>query len=281
VDKFIEFLPQHLHQLDLYLIQYGRESCEPRHSFGPAIREYYKFHYILEGKGIFEINGQRYQLGKGQGFLVSPNTICYYEADAQEPWTYCWIGFDGIKATSLLRQAQLSDESPIYTWEKGEFFENSIEQMEQSKTMQAGRELKLTGLLYLWISVMIDCRGSELKPIAKENSKEQYIAQVVHFIEVNYANKITIQSIAQFVGLQRSYLSSLFKEVIGISLQDYLISYRIRKACELLSGTSLLVGDIARSVGYEDPLLFSKMFKKSMLLSPTQYRTKHFAAVIN
>jgi YesN/AraC family two-component response regulator len=147
--------------------------------------------------------------------------------------------------------------------------------------MQAGRELKLTGLLYLWISVMIDCRGSELKPIAKENSKEQYIAQVVHFIEVNYANKITIQSIAQFVGLQRSYLSSLFKEVIGISLQDYLISYRIRKACELLSGTSLLVGDIARSVGYEDPLLFSKMFKKSMLLSPTQYRTKHFAAVNN
>ncbi|GIP16288.1 AraC family transcriptional regulator [Paenibacillus montaniterrae] len=272
MDKFIEFLPQHLHQLDLYLIQYGREACEPGHSFGPAMREYYKFHYILDGKGIYETNGQRYELHKGQGFLVTPGTICYYEADANEPWTYCWVGFDGIKASALIRQAQLSDESPIYTWEKSEFFEHSIQQMKQSKAMKAGRELKLTGLLYLWLSAMIDCRGSELKDKAKENSKEHYIAQVVHFIEVNYANKITVQSISQFVGLQRSYLSALFKEVMGISLQDYLISYRMRKACELLSGTTLMVGDIARSVGYEDPLLFSKMFKKSMQLSPTQYR---------
>lgn len=274
MDKLIEFLPQHLHQLDLYLIQYGREACQPHHSFGPAMREYYKFHYILEGKGVFETNGQRYELRKGQGFLVTPGTICYYEADAEQPWTYCWIGFDGIKASALIRQAQLSDESPIYTWEKSEFFEHSIEQMKQSKSMKAGRELKLTGLLYLWLAAMIDCRGSELKQKVKENSKEHYIAQVVHFIEVNYANKITIQSIAQFVGLQRSYLSALFKDVMGISLQDYLISYRMRKACELLSGTSLMIGDIARSVGYEDPLLFSKMFKKSMQLSPTQYRMR-------
>jgi len=272
VDKFIEFLPQHLHQLDLYLIQYGREACQPRHSFGPAIREYYKFHYILDGKGIFEINGQRYELSKGQGFLITPNTVCYYEADAQQPWTYCWIGFNGIKASTLLKQAQLSDESPIYTWEKSEFFEQSIEQMRQSKNMQAGRELKLTGLLYLWLSAMIACRGSELKEQSYETSKEHYIAQVVHFIEVNYANKISIQSIAQFIGLQRSYLSSLFKDVMGISLQDYLITYRMRKACELLGSTSMLVGDISRSVGYDDPLLFSKMFKKSMQLSPSQYR---------
>ncbi|MFC6333610.1 AraC family transcriptional regulator [Paenibacillus septentrionalis] len=272
MDKFMEFLPQHLHQLDLYLIQYGREACEPGHSFGPAMREYFKFHYILDGKGIFEVNGQRYELKKGQGFLVTPETVCYYEADLQDPWTYCWIGFNGIKAAGLLRQAQLSDESPIYTWEKSGFFEQSIQQMMQSKTMTAGREFKLTGLLYLWLAAMIDCRGSELKQKAKENSKEHYIAQVVHFIEVNYANKISVQSIAQFVGLQRSYLSALFKEVMGISLQDYLISYRMRKACELLGSTTLMVGDIARSVGYEDPLLFSKMFKKSMQLSPTQYR---------
>lgn len=272
MDKIFEFLPQHLHQLDLYLIQYGREKCEPGHSFGPAMREYYKFHYILEGKGSFEVNGQRYELKKGQGFLVTPDTICYYEADLQEPWTYCWIGFNGIKAAGLLRQAQLSDESPIYTWEKSEFFEQSIQQMVSSKSMKAGRELKLTGLLYLWLSAMIDCRGSELKQKTRENNKEHYISQVVHFIEVNYANKISVQSIAQFVGLQRSYLSALFKDVMGISLQDYLISYRMRKACELLSSTTLMVGDIARSVGYEDPLLFSKMFKKTMHIAPTQYR---------
>lgn len=270
----IELLPQHIHQLDLYLIQYGREQCTPGHSFGPAMREYYKFHFILDGKGIFEVNGKSYELHKGQGFLVSPGTITHYQADQNDPWKYCWIGFHGIKAPTLLKQAQLSDESPIYDCDKAAFFDSSIDQMLESKKMDAGRELKLTGLLYLWLSSLVECRGSQLALQPRENSKEHYIAQVVHFIEMNYANKITVQSIAAFIGLQRSYLSSLFKEVMNISLQDYLIAFRMRKACELLSNVPLTIGDIARSVGYEDPLLFSKMFKKTMHSSPSQYREK-------
>lgn len=143
-----------------------------------------------------------------------------------------------------------------------------------SKDMVNGRELKLTGLLYLWLSSLVECRSLELSQQLKETNKEQYIAQVVHFIEVNYANKITVQSIAQFIRLQRSYLSSMFKEVMNISLQQYLIAFRMRKACELLIATELAIGDIARSVGYEDPLLFSKMFKKTMHSSPTQFRAE-------
>ena len=271
----IEFLPQHLHQLDLYLIQYGHEQCVPGHSFGPAMREYYKFHYIISGKGYYEVEGKRYQLSKGQGFLITPGHITYYQADKDDPWEYCWIGFDGIKAPTLLKQAQLSDESPIDNCDKGNLFMNYIDEMCSSKTMKAGRELKLTGILYLWLSSLVECRSITVGGERKENSKEQYISQVVHFIEVNYANKLTVQSIAQFIGLQRSYLSAIFKEVMNISLQDYLISFRMRKACELLIYMNLSIGDIARSVGYEDPLLSSKMFKKTMHYSPTQYRDKH------
>ncbi|URN96588.1 MAG: AraC family transcriptional regulator [Candidatus Pristimantibacillus lignocellulolyticus] len=275
----IEFLPQHLHQLDLYLIQYGREQCTPGHSFGPAMREYYKFHYILEGKGVFEVNGKRYHLHAGQGFLVCPGTITFYQADQDDPWKYCWIGFHGIKAPTLLKQAELSDEAPIYDCDKADFFNSSIDQMIKSKHVEAGRELKLTGLLYLWLSILVECRGSQLSLKLREHSKEHYIAQVVHFIEMNYANKISVQSIASFIGLQRSYLSSLFKEVMNSSLQEYLITFRMRKACELLSNVELTIGDIARSVGYEDPLLFSKMFKKTMKYSPSQYREKQLLRI--
>lgn len=268
----IEYLPQHLHQQDLYLIQYGREQCTPGHSFGPAMREYYKFHYILEGSGVFEINGKRYELHKGQGFLICPGTVTFYQADMDNPWKYCWIGFNGIKAPTLLKHAHLTNETPIYNFEKSELFSSSIDQMMQSKHMIVGRELKLTGLLYLWLSALVECQGSERSTNGKETGKEHYIAQVVHFIEMNYASKITVQSIAAFIGLQRSYLSSIFKDVMNISLQDYLIHFRVRKACELLQHTSLTIGDIARSIGYEDPLLFSKMFKKVMKHSPSDYR---------
>jgi len=271
----IEFLPQHLHQLDLYLIQYGREQCKPEHSFGPAMREYYKFHYIFDGEGIFEINGKTYHLSSGQGFLVCPGTVTYYKANKDNPWHYGWIGFDGIKAPTLLKQARLSTDNPIFNCNRHEFFNSCIDQMITSKDMISGRELKLTGLLYLWLSSLVECQSIEHSKPQIDSNKEQYISQVVHFIEINYANKISVQSIAGFIGLQRSYLSSIFKEVMNASLQQYIISFRMRKACELLVTTDLAIGDIARSIGYEDPLLFSKMFKKTVHCTPSQYREEN------
>ncbi|MCA0755985.1 AraC family transcriptional regulator [Paenibacillus sp. N4] len=268
----IEYLPQSLHQSDLHLIQFGMEQCAPRHSFGPAMRDYYKIHYILEGEGRFEIGGKTYRLAKGQGFLISPGTITHYIADDDCPWKYCWIGFGGIKAATLLMQAGLSVEQPIFSSGDGRFFLESIEAMAGSRTMANGREIKLTGLLYLWLAMLVGSGPPEHRAL-KENMRDKYVAQVVHFIGLNYASRITVGAIAQMIGLQRSYLNSLFQDVMGCSIQQYLIAYRIRKAAELLVTTKLSVGDIARSVGYEDPLLFSKMFRKNMELSPSDYRS--------
>ena len=81
------------------------------------------------------------------------------------------------------------------------------------------------------------------------------------FIESNYSQKITIQDIAAFVGLDRTYLSSLFKAKYGSSLQSFLVEYRMKRATELLASPELSISDISRSVGYTDPFIFSKMFK--------------------
>lgn len=85
---------------------------------------------------------------------------------------------------------------------------------------------------------------------------------------MNYAQKITIEHIANFIGLNRSYLCSLFKQQVNTSIQDYLVRYRINKACEMMGNAELSIGDISRSVGYNDSLLFSKIFKKVKGFSP-------------
>ncbi|EHB68126.1 helix-turn-helix transcriptional regulator [Paenibacillus lactis] len=90
---------------------------------------------------------------------------------------------------------------------------------------------------------------------------------------MNFSQKITIEDIAHFIGLNRSYLCSLFKRQMNVSIQDYLIRYRIDMACKMMGNAELSIGDIARSVGYSDPLLFSKMFKKIMGTSPKHYRS--------
>jgi len=95
---------------------------------------------------------------------------------------------------------------------------------------------------------------------------------VIRFIETNYASKISVSDIARSIGLNRSYLNSLFKRQMNTSIQTYLMRFRIERACELMTNRLLTIGDIARSVGYDDPLLFSKVFRKLKGMSPREYR---------
>lgn len=86
--------------IDMTLYQYGWERCAPLHSYGPAARNHYLFHFILSGKGtLLSTDSQgvthAYQLRRNQGFLICPGQINTYHADETDPWEYAWIEFDG------------------------------------------------------------------------------------------------------------------------------------------------------------------------------------------
>ncbi|GIO29816.1 MULTISPECIES: AraC family transcriptional regulator [Paenibacillus] len=275
----IEYLPRSKHHAELHLTQFGVEDCIPGHYFGPAVRNHFLLHYILSGEGIFEVEGKRYSLGKGQGFLISPDVITYYQADAVNPWSYCWFGFNGTLAELLLKQAGLTMASPILYYDRNDMIYQYLQLMIESGKCRKARETRLTGLLYLLLSDLVES-GPLTLPNPKESLAEIYVEKVKDFIEINYAQKMTVEDIAQFIGLNRSYLCSLFKQRTNTSIQNYLIRYRINKACEMMENAELSIGDISRSVGYNDPLLFSKVFKKVKGVSPKHYRTTEAAAPI-
>lgn len=261
-----------LNHTDLNMYQCGTENCAPGHDYGPAVRDHFLIHYILSGKGTFYVGGAEYHLEKGQGFLICPDIITYYQADFEDPWTYSWVGFHGLKAESYLKQANLTAENPIFRYDRDDFIKDCFDQMISTKKLTKSREIRLLGLLYLFLSQLIEVNGKERFIDSSADRKELYIKKAVEFIEMNYSRKISISEIAHYVGLDRSYLGSIFKECLSTSPQEFLINYRMNKACELMQNTSLSIGDISRSVGYDDPLLFSKIFKKVKEFSPREYR---------
>lgn len=99
-----------------------------------------------------------------------------------------------------------------------------------------------------------------------------YVEEALTYLESNYTNNISVQSLADSIGLNRSYLHRLFKSATGSSVQEYLLDLRIRKACTLLKSTVLPIAIISLSVGYEDTLYFSRLFKKKKGVSPSRYR---------
>lgn len=256
---------------DLSFYHCGQEACARGHDYGPAVRDHYLIHYILSGKGYFKYGEKVYYLKKGQGFLICPETVTYYQADKDDPWHYCWVGFAGRKAEYYLRQANLSQERPIFMYEKDTALGDCILQMTETYASDFWNETMLLSLLYLFLSHLIGGRGPARIGGQVEKRQEYYVQKVVEYIEMNFSRKIRITEIASHAGLDRSYLGALFKEKTRRSLQQYLLEYRINKACELLKSSELSISDISRSVGYDDPLLFSKMFKKTIGVSPKKY----------
>ena len=257
---------------DLNMYQCGTEKCEAGHYYGPAVRDHFLIHFIHSGKGKFRIGQKEYSLHKGQGFLICPDIITYYQADLLNPWHYSWVGFHGLKAANYLTHAGLTMENPIFTCGDDDKIGDCFHRMLEAKYLQRGREVRLLGLLYLFLSQLIEHCGKDAVYEHLGNRKDTYVQKAIEYIQMNYSRKMSIAELAHQLGLDRSYLGSVFKEKLDTSLQDFLLQYRINKACELLRSTSLSIGDISRSVGYDDPLLFSKLFGKNKGVPPREYR---------
>jgi len=270
-DKEISFFPTvNKEMFDSIVYQCGMEKCKPSYSYGPAVRDHYLIHFILEGRGKFYVNGKSYLIEKNQGFLICPNIITYYEADYDNPWVYTWVGFNGIKAEEYLKLANLSFDNPVFHVKETEFIKQCLYNMRQAINLKFGRELRMQGLLLLFLSQLIE--ESDKEVVVKEDFKKVYIKKTLQFIEMNYNRKITIEEMADNIGINKNYFSNLFKEFTKMTPQQCLIRFRINKACELLENESLTISDVSRSVGYNDPLGFSKIFKKEKNISPKKYR---------
>ena len=257
-DKFKYLEPITSNKLDLYLCHCGIERCNPSYSYGPAVRDHFIIHYIIDGKGRYTVNNKTYNLKKNDGFLIYPDDVIYYEADKDDPWSYAWIGFDGVKAKLYLKYANLDKNNLLFNYSKDDLLQNYIYEMLKLNRMNKSNELKIEGLLYFFFSELAELNKAS-NNINNQTASDIYINKSIEFISSNYSSNIKVSDISNYVGLNRSYLSSLFKKHLNTSPQEFLLNYRIEKACQLLENINLSIGDVARSVGYVDQLNFSKV----------------------
>ena len=262
--------------LDLMPYQYGRERCEPGHAFGPARRRHYLFHYILAGKGILISNDQsgeqqRRNLQAGEGFLIFPGQVNTYYADLSDPWEYIWVEFDGVLAAHEIERCGLTQNNPVYHSASPELTHCMLDEMSALIQDNTTPELQLISHTYSFLDYFL--RSIERPAIATSSKlQEFYINEAVAYIEKNYQADISVEDIAEQTGLNRSYFGKVFKSIVGKSPQQYLISFRMKKASELLKLTALSIADVGRAVGYPNQLHFSRAFKNVYGTSPRAWR---------
>ncbi len=240
---------------DINPLLVGSEDCAPAHSYGPAVREYYLIHYVVQGKGSFYFGGRQYRLSAGDLFLAAPGEVVFYQADEQQPWSYIWVGFE-----AALPLQDVFSRHVIRAPECGELFKELALCSRYGETA----EMYICSKLF---ELLARLKGRE----HGEGGSARYVLQAKNLIETRYDSDLSVSYLSGLLGLDRSYFSKLFKNALGVSPQQYLVSFRLQKAAQLMREQHFPPSQAAAYCGYTDLMNFSKMFKKQFGLPPRRY----------
>ncbi|MDD7268070.1 MAG: AraC family transcriptional regulator [Lachnospiraceae bacterium] len=247
---------------------FGHSETEAGHRFGPAVRSYYLIHFITAGQGCFTTGGITYHLERGQGFLISPDQQVTYRSDDSSPWSYVWVGFSGDAAETLLASVGLTERQPIFRNPQGDRLREIILSMLDHNHGTSADHLAVIGQFYSFLG----CLATSTRLLTTVTDSNLYVNRATDYIRSHMAEPMTISEVASFVGLHRSYLSTVFKTSTGLSPLQYLQSVRLTKSKHLLETSLLSIAAIAYSCGFERSESFARLFKRRFGLSPAAYR---------
>lgn len=234
---------------DLNPILIGRMACSPGHSFGPFVRSYTLLHCVTSGKGTFQTGGVTYPVESGQIFRILPGETTVYRADDKDPWDYRWLAFDGALSE---RFATLP---PVFS------VSEAVVRCFDMEERDGALEFRVAANLFRLYAELF----------ASSSRNPHYVRRTQDYVKASYMSDVRVEEIAARLNLDRRYLSRLFRQKTGQSIQDYLISVRMSEAQKFLRA-GFSIGETAERCGYKDAFLFSKMFKKRFGICPSKWK---------
>lgn len=256
---------------ELYVYEIGTQSCSPEKPVVTHVFEYNTIHFVVSGEGWFE--GQL--LKAGEGFVVKQGQLAVYQSNPENPWVYYWINSSGAASDEVLNRVGFTDKKKTFRFSKIEEITSLFERVIEDKWEYNDKHLILSSYFYSVMSILSkDFDDLNFSSVSYSRAEEHF-KNALRFIANNFSKHITIEDIANAENVERHYLNRLFKKYSGRSPQAHLIDCRIRKAQTLLWSTDFSVGTIASSVGYDDVLQFSRIFKKKVGVSPKFFRSEH------
>ncbi len=247
----------------------GKQRCAPGFCRHNRIYEFYILHYVTKGKGTYTINGKTYPVCAGDAFLIYPGISISKETDPEDLWEYCWVGFNGTDAQMLVNMTQFTPDNAVITYNHPEIAQK-IEDIHEQRGHQLCSSIRMTGMLYELFAYLIETGQNHH---ASTHINDKYVSAACDYIGKSYSNKnLTVEMIAEHICISRSRLFRAFKDTLNKSPKVYLEETRIREACVLLQMTNFSVSEVADKTGYADPLYFSKVFRRMVGKSPTDFR---------
>ncbi|MEG0691962.1 MAG: AraC family transcriptional regulator [Oscillospiraceae bacterium] len=280
-DNVFRFNPQNYEGLLLY--QIGELCCESGYEISSHKQWCNEISYIVSGSGTFYCNGTQYSVKSGDVFISPLGVTHAVKASGTEQLRFAYIGFDftherQIEVYQTLKNFfesvsfyLVSDMQEIMTpFYKviDEFYKKS----QYGEVMIQGYIIQILIMTYRAFSV-------EKTGQYRSDSKQKFVGPTVYsvmkYIDTNLFNNISVGQIAKDLGYNDCYLSHIFKEKTGQTLQNYVIQKKIWKSIEIFKLGNCSISDISARLGYANVQSFSRAFKKLTGVYPSQYIEKY------
>lgn len=255
--------------LDIRIINIGFSHNQPNYSYGYDRREYYILHYIIDGCGTYTVNGETYELGENDGFIVPPDTTVIYRADIKNPWTVYWVGFHGKKAEYYLSRINVKLSRPVFHFSEKPLLTDCMEKLYAEIQSSAISFELILGYFYQLIGYIQKGTIEDQTPY----EPVYYYKSALRFIEHNLRLPLKVQDLAEDIGLSPSHTYRIIKKESGLSPHELIEQMKMKKACEMLEKTNISIHEISLLLGYEYVSHFFHVFKKVVGMTPGGYRT--------
>ena len=266
LDTFKTFTVNECADYFLKIFNYGYRSCTPSFTPGYIPRKFHIIHYVYQGELLVQTESLSYKVHSGQAFVSYPGHVYHYMSSRENPCTYRWVEFTGENLDVFMEQLAFSFDNPVITDSEG----NPLGKLLSEMTERGKLNVNLINA-YSWLLADV-LSANERK---KETVFEKYIEKAIEYISSSIHKKTTVSDVAEYLNIDRSYLSRVFNQNMGISIKKYIYNYHMDTAKNMLTYSSLSIKEIAAAIGYDDPLDFTKAFHRTFGSSPTKWRNEN------
>ena len=238
----------------------------------PNGRKDYQLLYIATGKGHFYFDGKERILTEGNMILYRPHEPQMYYYHASDKIEVYWVHFTGRDVEAVLKKYGLPEtENVFYTGTSPDYQCIYREMIQELQLCRANYE-ELLSFTLMRFFIMINRFIDEGKKSGSDIQNE--IERATHYFNENYNKPINIDEYAESRHISTCWFIRSFKQILKVTPMQYILSLRMANAQSLLETTEDSISEIAEAVGYDNPLYFSRIFRKNIGVSPSEYRKR-------
>ncbi len=242
----------------------GHRMRRPRHDDNLLL-------YCVDGAGTLEAGGHHYEVGAGDLILLPQGLSHDYAADDDNPWSIYWVHFQGVSTRVFLDYLGYREDRPVVSAGVSPALLAAFNSLlavrrtgySSSAFINAANQLRH---LFTQFAMETSRQRAQRQGTLDLDSIQAYMQDNIH-------QQLDLDDLAAVAHLSKFHFSSRYKALTGYSPIKHFLHMKIEYACQLLDSSEMSVKAIAAELGYEDPLYFSRLFSKTMGMSPRAYRS--------